>query len=117
MSVEFYRLVHLSGLILTFAGLAGSWGVYASGGKPKGSIRAWVGVGHGLGLTLLLISGFGMLAKLGYLANLPLWAIGKVVIWISLGGAIALLKRRLPWALPACVLLGIAAAYLCVYKP
>lgn len=61
-----------------------------------------------------------MLARLGLMKSLPLWAIGKIVIWLALGGSVALAKRKSAWGIPlltAWVVLGGLAAYLCVFKP
>lgn len=117
MSNEFYRLVHLSGLILLFSGLAGLWGAHIGGGAPARPVRITLALLHGFGLLFLIVSGFGLLARLGFLSGLPGWAIAKIVIWLFLGGAITLLKRRFGWALPACLVAGALAAYLCIYKP
>ena len=108
------------------------WGIYvsrptlaqssdgsdAAGGKVKyrGSLAAL----HGLGLAILLISGFGMLARLGILKDLPGWAYGKLAIWLVLGASVALAKRKATWGnklLTAWIALGTLAAYLCIYKP
>ena len=73
---------------------------------------------HGVALFVILVSGFGMLAKLGY--GFPLWVWLKLVVWLLIGAAIALV-RRLPeqatifwFAIP---LLGTVAAFLAIYKP
>ena len=68
---------------------------------------------HGIGLLLILVSGFGMQAKLKL--GFPVWMISKLVILLALGGSIALIKRK---ALPPVaiyflvIFLGSIAAYL-----
>ena len=87
-------------------------------GIDRRSIQNFDWVLFGIALVLILVSGFGMLAKLGY--GFPGWVILKIVIWLFIGGVIALI-RRMPqhavifwWALPA---LGAFAAFLAIYKP
>jgi hypothetical protein len=68
----------------------------------------------------VLISGFGMLARLGFMANIPAWAYGKIGIWIILGGSMVLAKRKAEWGLSLIlfwVAAGGLAAYLAVFKP
>ena len=76
------------------------------------------GITVGIGLVLALISGFGLIGKLG--AGFKGWMIGKLAIWVILGGLIAVINRHpklgslLWWAV---ILLGLAAAFLAVTKP
>ena len=120
MSPSAYKVIHVVGLILLFMSLAGLLTASVSGVKSSRRLRASLSSAHGLGLVLLLISGFGMLAKLGYLASLPTWAIIKFGLWVALGGSLALAKRRPRWAVALITFwvgAGGLAAYLCVYKP
>jgi hypothetical protein len=75
---------------------------------------------HGLGLTLALVGGFGMAARLGMISGLPGWVHGKIGLWVALG-ALPVLIKRMPqhrslvwWGIP---LVGFLAAYLGAYKP
>lgn len=116
MTLEFYRTLHLAGLIVLFLGFGLMLG-NNSGRLP--SIKRLSMALHGGGLLALLVSGFGMLAKLGLMANFPTWALLKVLIWIALGGATILLKRLAdrPGLVVALVaVLGILAAALAVGK-
>jgi uncharacterized membrane protein SirB2 len=95
----------------------------ANGGSKAGSTtRPLVGTIHGLGSLLILVGGFGMLARMGFqhTGGFPGWLIGKMVIWLVLS-AIALMPYRRPeLARPFVVLLPLlagAAAYLALYKP
>lgn len=120
MSLSFYKVIHILGLLLVFNGLAAIWGVNVVGGTPSKRRRIGLSLMHGLGLAALLISGFGMLAKLGYLSDIPTWAIIKSLIWLAMGASLALAKRKAQWGLPLIsffVLAGTYAAYLCIYKP
>ncbi len=77
-------------------------------------------VTHGIGLLLVIVSGFGMLARLG-VHSFPSWVVGKLIIWIILGGFMGLVPRLrnkraglLWWSL---VLLTGVAAWLATSKP
>jgi hypothetical protein len=73
---------------------------------------------HGVGLLLLVVAGFGMLAKLGIYSP-PGWVIGKIVIWLALGAFVGIaykkaqLAKKFWVAVPVLVLLS---AVLAIYK-
>ena len=118
MSLLFYKILHILGLLLAFAAL-GALTFEAHVGRAENKEgRRLTGIAHGAGLLLLLVSGFGMLARLG--GGFPGWVIAKIVIWLVIGGIIALIRRQPRWAgflwfaLPV---LGTFAGYLALYKP
>jgi hypothetical protein len=119
MPVDVYKLMHLLGLFLVLIALGGLALHGANGGSRE--TQRWrrpVAITHGLGLLLLLVGGFGMLAKLG--AGLPPWAAGKLVLWLALGAALGLLGRRPALGRPlwfVVPLLALGAAMLAIYKP
>jgi hypothetical protein len=116
---EIYTVLHVLGIILTFMAL-GAAALHAGNGgtrdnNPGKKIVASV---HGVGLLLILVAGFGMLAKLGL--GLPGWVHPKLLIWLLLGAAPVLIARkpgsaRLMWILLP--LLGVVAAYLGLNHP
>lgn len=118
MSLQLYKVVHILGLLFVFASL-GALTLQAYIGKPpddKG--RRLAGLTHGVALLIVLVSGFGALARLGM--GFPGWVWVKLVIWLVMGGIIVLI-RKMPqlagvlWVvLP---LLGTLAGYLAIYKP
>ena len=82
------------------------------------SIKKWVSITHGVSMLVILVAGFGLLARLGL--SLPGWAIAKLVIWLAFGGWIAVINRKneataLHWVVLS--ILGIAATLLAIYKP
>ena len=121
MSLLAYRVIHVFSMMLMFTALGGL--LLASQAKVQtDASRKMAGMTHGIALILILVSGFGALAKLG-LSNpgiWPVWLWLKVLIWLIFGGVIVLIRRAprfaaiLWWVLP---LLGGAAAYLAIYKP
>ncbi len=111
MSLPFYHLLHLAGVICLFVGFGG----LLSAESVKKAMM-W----HGIGLVLLLISGFGAMAKLGLMSHMPVWAILMLVIWLILGGLPVLAKRHVlsrPATVTVALALGIFAAYLGYLKP
>ncbi len=120
MSYEFYKLIHLVGIILLFSGLAGLITIRMSEGRLDGKVKGFVHITHGTGLLLILISGFGLLARLGLMRDIPNWVFGKLLIWVVMGGIIALVKRKghIGWPMFFLLLaLFIVAGYLALFKP
>lgn len=120
ISYSAYKVLHLFGVVCMFTALGGTLLHVVNGGsRDNNSARALVGSLHGIGLVVLLVSGFGALARLG-LGGFPGWVWAKLVIWLVFGGMAALVHRRphlagsLLWFLP---ILGGVAAYLAIYKP
>lgn len=123
MSYVTYKLIHLFGLFMVFVALAGMAGHAAAGhGKSENTSYRTLLILHGLGALVALIGGFGLMARTGvtqaYL--FPGWIWAKLVLWLLLGGLIALPYRHRPLAkslLVALPFLGLLGAYLANYKP
>lgn len=124
MPYETYKLLHFLGILLVFAALGGVSLFAMNLGDRRGNrARGLVAATHGLGLLVVLLGGFGLLVHLG-LGHNPLgwpgWVWVKLLVWLALGGLLALpygrphLARTLWWAYP---LLGLVAAYAAIYKP
>jgi hypothetical protein len=102
-----YKLIHIVGVITLFMGFA-----YGMKSWSKGAAIA-----HGIGLMLILISGFGIISK-NYNNQLASWMFIKLAIWLALGGAIVLGKRKLVPEFVAWVILltlGTSAAWTVLY--
>ena len=120
MDVLVYKTLHLLGIFLVFSALGGMiFHVINGGDKDNASpARRLAGMGHGIGLILLLVSGFGMLAKLNL--GFEPWVFAKLALWLVFGMFTAAVWRKpawapmLWWALPV---LGGVAAWLALYKP
>jgi hypothetical protein len=123
MSYVTYKLIHLLGVFLLLVALAGL-AAHAAAGHAKeenSGYRSLLAL-HGIGALVALVSGFGLLARVGFGhgALLPGWIWAKIVLWLLLGGLIALPYRNRPLArllLPLLPLLGLLGAYLGTYKP
>jgi len=121
ISYQIYKLIHFFGIFTVLIALGVTCFHAARGGtRADNPFRRAIAIAHGGGLFLLLLGGFGMLARLGLVQGLPGWIMAKLGIWVILGAAIALpyrsrgIARPLLWTLP---LLGVLAAYFALYKP
>ena len=123
MSHSFYNVVHIVGIILFVAALGGGAvrGMADGGGDSPSTRRLLAGL-HGSGLFLVLLGGFGMLARLGVMqaGGFPGWVWAKLIVWGGFTVALSLLLRMPRLALPillALPVLGGVAAYMAIYKP
>jgi hypothetical protein len=126
MSAEFYRIVHLFGIFLlmcSLGGLAvGAWhGKGAQAGKAEAdSFAKRLRMLHGVALVVIIVAGFGLMAKLGLMKTWPLWIIGKIVIWLVFGAAATFVvkgaDKARAWIL-VLPLLGLVSAYLAIMHP
>jgi hypothetical protein len=111
MSYEFYKALHLLGLTLTLLSFGGILMFAINGGtKASNQFKKGVMISHGVGLLLLLVAGFGMLAKL-QIHSFPTWVLLKVIIWVVFGGLIAVaykqnLAKKVWLLIPALVVLA-----------
>lgn len=119
MSYLAFKVLHILGVLLVFTAVGGLT-LHAMNGGDRDSNQSHklVGISHGIGLVILLITGFGMLAQLG--TGFPLWIWLKIGIWLLLGAVTVVIRRlagqtaALWFLLP---LLGAVAAYLAIFKP
>lgn len=117
MSYSFYKVLHLVGILFLFLSLGA---MAAAGGSAERGRRALAAATHGAALLVVLVAGFGLLARLGMFGDIPGWAWAKMGVWLLMGLAVVPLRKRPEWApalwfvLPA---LGGLAAWLAVAKP
>lgn len=120
MSYEFYKVIHLVGIVLLFSGLMILLSAkMVTEAIPK-NVRLLGFISHGFGTLFLLVSGFGLLARLQIMSPFPTWAYAKIGIWLLLALAASVMKRRGNLSIPAYVsmmIIFIIAAVLGVYKP
>lgn len=120
ISYEVYKIVHLVSIVCLFTGMGGLLAVRMAGLELQPPVKKLVMITHGVGLTFLLISGFGLLARLGMTQNMPGWVIGKLTIWFIMGGILTLVKKKGQIGWPIFFLLMAifaTAAYFAVVKP
>ena len=115
-----YKNIHFIGIFMVLMALGGLLLHSITGGTRDFPWRKSIAITHGVGVFLILLGGFGMLARLGIIWSWPGWVTGKVVIWIILGGLIAVIFRKPGLAKPLwwiTIVLGALAAYLGGQKP
>ncbi len=117
MSYEAYRLFHIIGILMVFMSI-GAAIIRARLNDTTETIRKQIMMRHGIGLLVVLVAGFGAMAK----AGIPFagWIAVKFVIWLIIGGIVGMMARmgskaNVMWYVA--LLLGIVAAYLAIYKP
>ncbi len=126
MSYAAYKVLHLFGVLFLFTAVGGSVFLHFEGPRRAleemgANVRRVTGIVHGVALLLILVSGFGIVARQELMQDgMPGWLWWKLGIWLVLGGALPM-ARKLPrasgvlwWLLP---LLGTAAAWLAIYRP
>lgn len=121
MSYSFYKILHVFGIAMILVALGGVF-VHAANSSDKNAnvVRKMVLVLHGLGSFLILLAGFGLLAKLGLASGFPGWLWPKLAIWAVLSAVIAIPYRSQQAArilLVITPLLVLAAALFAVLKP
>jgi len=99
MSFQVYTLLHIIGIVLVFMALGALAFHGANGGtKETNNVRGLIMASHGVGVLLILVAGFGMLAKLQSMsAGLPGWLHPKLLVWVLIGAAPAVLVRKPEW--------------------
>ena len=92
-----YRIIHIIGV----AAVALAIGGMTAGGNNRRTFAIW----QGIGLLVILVSGFGLLAKLKL--GFPHFAIVKVVLWLLIG-MLPMLFRRLNLSASMAVVISLA---------
>ena len=89
-----YKVIHLLGVLLLLCGIGGVWALAAAATEQtRRSARKLLMASHGVAMILILVAGFGMMARLSISGAWPLWIWIKVGIWLLLGALPVLLKR------------------------
>ena len=120
LPLEFYRWLHIVGLLFIFSGLLVLVGARVAGATPNRKTEQVYLIVHGVGMLFMLVAGFGAMARLGYMTEWPWWIYPKLAIWLALGGSATLAKRKASWGLALILVwIGLAGvgAYLGIFKP
>ena len=105
MSIQLYEIIHLFSVII----LTGV--VFGALAAPRPELRRRTMMWSGILALLALVSGFGLLARLGY--GFPGWVIVKLACWLGLT-LITSLAFRQPGQGRSLVLLTLIAVLLAV---
>lgn len=122
ISYTVYKLVHLFGMFMVFSVLGGIALHAMNGGTKHDNVgRKLVAALHGTALFLILLGGFGMLARLGIVqGGLPGWIYAKLALWVALP-LVGMLPYRRPasakWVLLGLPVVGLLAGILALTKP
>ena len=123
ISYAVYKLLHILGIALTLVALGGMAVHALNGGrKAENAARRMLIAMHGVGVFLILLGGFGLLARIGFAhgSGFPLWLWVKLGLWTAFA-VVAALPYRKPTSgkalLVALPLLAMAAAAMALYKP
>lgn len=111
MSYETYKLIHFFSIISFFLSLGAL--LTCSGNKKK------IMTLHGLAVLVLLVSGFGLIARLK-MHSFPVWVILKLCIWLILGVLVPIMMSRgvhKKWSWLIVFAGGFGAVWLAVLKP
>ena len=121
MSYIFYKTLHFSGLFAMILALGAIASHSLQGGTKKNfKNRKLMGLLHGIGSTLALVAGFGLMARAQYKFSTDAWLWGKLAIWLVLGVYPAFYYRQ---KAPAPILIAVmiatlfAAIYIVEWKP
>ena len=112
------KVIHITGIAMVFVGLTGILALKMAGGAPL-SKRLIFHVLHGVGLLLVIVTGFALAHALGIVGAQP-WLIGKFVIWLLAAASMVLASRFSRFGGPIAVFfiaLVATAAWLAIYKP
>ena len=118
MSYQFYKILHLMGLLSLFMGAAFIVILAATKQLHQRSLKALSYTLHGIGATLVFVSGFGMAARLQIFGDIPGWMYQKILIWVLITLGIVFFKRlRAPWVHSGILLLlAYSAIHLALFK-
>ncbi len=122
MSYQVYKLIHFLGMFSAVAVLAAtSMHMLGGGSRADNPHRRAFAIVHGVAGFLVLLGGFGMLARLGLVSGgLPRWIVAKLVIWLVLTAGLTIAYRDRRYArvvLVALPLLAMSAGAIALYKP
>jgi hypothetical protein len=120
ISVLIYKNLHLIGVFMILVALGGLILQQINATTREQVWRKPVAITHGIGMVLVLVGGFGMLARLGIFWPWPGWVLVKIIIWLVLGILIAVIGRSPALAKPlwwVTIALAALAAYLALNKP
>lgn len=102
MSLEIYKFIHLISILALIFSFGLTIGHYKNSDK-KNKLHSLI---HGISISLILISGFGLLARMSIHWPWPLWIGIKIFVWLSFGGIVILFRKK------PCSLLGLVSILL-----
>jgi len=121
MSYTFYKTLHFLGLFATLISLGGiAFHMLQGGTKENFLSRKKVGALHGIGLVLVLVAGFGLMARGHFKMGSDMWLWGKLLVWLVVGAYPVFfykMGQKATGLLGGLFLLLFVAVYLVEFKP
>ena len=117
ISITTYKIIHFLGILMVFSAY-GALIARSFLGSNDLRLRKFGAIVSGIGLFLLLLSGFGLQARYDF--GWPAWFLLKFAIWIVLGVLLVFINRKPNLAMPlfwVTVILGFLAILLASLKP
>jgi len=114
MTPEFYRVLHVVGVLVLFLGLGGALLGSKDGKAPRSAM-----VLHGVGLLIMLVAGIGTVHK-DDAVDWGNWLYAKIGCWVLIAAMPTLVKKRMvpgSVGLILVIALGAAAVWLAQTKP
>jgi hypothetical protein len=116
-----YKLIHYLGIFILLATLGATLGRQAMT-EGRDPLRARLGAVHGVALFLVLLGGFGLMARVGVAhgSMFPGWILVKLGIWVLLGGVLFVARQNRRWTmhlLALVPLLAVLAGWVAFTKP
>lgn len=114
MNPLIYKFIHLAGVMGLFTVI----GTLVAARKENWARST--SILHGISLLLVLLGGFGLVAKMYNNDFSQGWIMAKIVIWFLFGALLPLAKRKvLPSTtlITIALILGVLSAYLGIFKP
>lgn len=118
MAPQIYHFLHLTGILMLFMGY-GALLARSLAGSDDRRVRKLGSITSGIGLLLILVAGFGLLARV-YDGVFHGWILAKIAVWLVLGGLIVLINRKPAIALPLwwiTIGLGILGVFFVYFRP
>ncbi|HSG09462.1 MAG TPA: hypothetical protein VLA36_13965 [Longimicrobiales bacterium] len=102
-----YKVVHYLGIFILVTALSATLARSAKEGLNSDPWRKRLGMIHGIALFLIILGGFGMLARLD--VGFPGWIVAKLGIWLVFAALIAA-RKSTEWSVRVLVLVPLMAA-------
>jgi len=116
--IQLYYILHLLGVLLVFSSLGGL-AMRAMIDPESKALKKFGAITSGVGLFLILLGGFGLVARL-YNNEFQNWTIAKIVIWVILGSMLFFINKfpqlgKIWWWLT--LTLGLLAVLMVYVRP
>lgn len=120
MSYYLYKVIHLTGVAMVLLSLGALLVVHAEGAGKRSPWRKLAAATNGIGLLLVFMAGFALIARLSLDWPWPIWVYMKMFIWVIFGfltAAVARVPQHASLLWWGVLLLTAMAAYLAGFKP